>query len=740
MSQIVIDSLQKQPVDASDHVRLIPPGAIKVADKTGADIFALRFNSENLLGSLNGIISSQGTGEYTCGILFQDDADEYLNGSLMFSSGKMAVSATGAETVGGICGNELAISGIVDIPLSGSLKVASKSATSADATGIYASATFESELALNMDVKADASKGTDATASGFIGETTTRTVSSKFKLSAQAKAGTGNAEAMGFKGSLVGSGQLGGTFSVKADASKGNDAAAAGVFGATQVAAISDKFKLNVEVNGGLGDATAYAFFRKVEIAGGPLSGTISLSAATAKNSMGTAKATAFYLDVEAASISDNFKLTSLAKYATTESRATGFANDVALTGSLGGTMTINSNAMATSQATGFDSNLQATMVSDKFKLTVTAKSDMGDALAKGFGTTDIADGLSGKINVSAISKSGNALASGGMLSSDAVFRTAQNVEFVVTAQTGSTTTASTAYGYIGSSGDIELEGGLAVTAKGGNNSTAIGVFATGGGITGSISGVVAVVADSADGVWSCLHSNLTISGAVYAGNKGNAVSIAKSLGKLIGTGKSAAGLNKNTAQAISLYSNSTLSLTDGSIVIGDVKLVGSGSCLALSSGAQLYGDIEMDNGSDISITIDGTLTKAAMVNLASAGAGVFAEGSGVDITIFADEATQAGRYVLLSGSDLTELSNVDFNTRFDLMGFDVYDLQVGWELDLGKTDTLTMILTDAPVGSSSALLSATDLNSASQMLASSSFVDESATSYANAWRNTLIA
>jgi len=112
-------------------------------------------------------------------------------------------------------------------------------------------------------------------------------------------------------------------------------------------------------------------------------------------------------------------------------------------------------------------------------------------------------------------------------------------------------------------------------------------------------------------------------------------------------------------------------------------------------------------------------LNKAATVNLSSAGAGVFAPGSGVTISVTANAGTQAGSYVLLAGSDLSELDNVNFNTLYHLAGFDANDLVASWQLNHGKTDTLTLIVSEKadmiilgsqPFGGASSLLSASPL------------------------------
>jgi hypothetical protein len=181
------------------------------------------------------------------------------------------------------------------------------------------------------------------------------------------------------------------------------------------------------------------------------------------------------------------------------------------------------------------------------------------------------------------------------------------------------------------------------------------------------------------------------------------------------------------------------LTVNDGAIIIGDVTLGGT-SMMEISTGAQLYGDIDMSGSGIFNIYIGGSLNKAATITLNSDDAGIFTKSSGVTLTVTATELTETGSYVLLAGSNLSGLSE-DYDTLFEQLDFESYGLQAEWKLDLsGKTDTLTMILTQAPVGFGANLLSATDFNSADRMLASSSLTDELTTSGANAWKNALIA
>lgn len=746
---ITIDKLTTLPIDASEDVSLIPPGAVKVTDKTGADLFAIRFNSADLTGTLNGAVSSRGSEGDTAGILFQNDAEELLDGNLIFSSGKMNLSASGSGEVAGIYGGEVVMTVAGGLQLAGSLNVSSKSGTSAQATGIEADAKFESELAFAMNVKADASKGDDADADGLVGAIAMPSTSDKFKLTVQAKAGSGSAYADGVEGSLSGSGQLGGTLTVKADASKGENASASGINGETQVGSVSDKFKLDIQAKAGTGEARAYGFSGSSFTVDGTLGGTVTTFASNSgrRDDLATAISIGFYANTQVADVSSKFKLTSQAKSVSADAGAAGFVEDLVVAGTLGGNFTAKSDSKSgRAVAAGFDGSVQAAGVSDKFKLTVTAKSGSGMAEAWGFTTTDIASGLSGKITVTAISKSNTAEATGGTLSSSSTFRTAAANDFAVTAQTSGGTVEALAYGITGSSGNVDLAGVLAVTAKG-KIGSAYGVYATSGEVTGSISGVVAAVGSMATGISGGDASALTISGAVYAGTKGNAAGIAKSLNKSVGTGKSAAGMNKNADQAVNLGAGSTLTLTDGSIVIGDVTL-GTGSTLDLSTGSQLYGAIDMNASGTLNFTVDGTLTKAAAVTLSTDSVGVFAPTSGVNLTITATDVTQLGSYVLLAGSNLSDLSGVDFNTLFDLIGFDTHGFDVAWDLDLsGKTDTLTLILSQdigggssQPVEATTDLLSATDLNSATQMLASSSFTESATSAGASFWKNSLIA
>lgn len=755
----VIDTRVTHPYYSPEDVFLIPPGAINVvADE---DIYALRFSAADLTGALNGAVSAKSTGEYACAILFQDDDDNLLNGSLIFSSGKAAVSAAGAENVGAVYGNQLTLGTTDNVALTGSLSATAKSEIAALAAGVYADSEVLSPLALSVSVAA--SGGTDAEAYGFLGDLSADEITDKFKLAVSAKSGDGVAVAGGVEEDFNGD-TLSGSFSVSADASKGTDAIAYGFRTMLHgISSFGDKFKLTVKAKCGSGnayaamsggldaesgllagtiavssdaakgiDAEAYGFYDDLDgldgfseklkftvtakagsgaaaayafneadfaAAGGILAGTVTVTADASKGTDGTAcgtNGTAGNL----AGISGKFKLTVTAKAGSGTATAHGFEAISAIGGTLAGTVTVTADASrgTDSVACGvYDtaSGIQGT--DDKFKLTVTAKAGSGDATAEGFYTLGIAEGLGGTVTVAAESKTGSARAVGGELSSTDAFTTRSGGLLTVTAKSKAADTDSSAFGMFGETGAVELGGILAVSASG-PISSAAGVSAT-GALTGSVSGSIAAVGGtSATGISAGADSDLTVSGAVYAGTKGNAASIAKSLAKLAGTGKSAAGANKNSARAIVLGDDSALTLADGGIVIGSVTL-GDASTLNLSTGSQLYGDIDMGTNGELNITVDGTLAKTAMVTLASDGAGVFSPTSGVNLTVTAVTDTRAGSYVLLAGSDLSELSDVDFNSLFDLVDFDTRGFDVAWNLDLsGKTDKLTLIVTESPV------------------------------------------
>jgi len=626
------------------------------------------------------------------------------------------------------------------------LTAKAKSAMNADSYGIYGDTTIDGMLAGKIVVKAEGLYGDGANAYGLSGQVVTQSVSNNFKLEVEARSETGYASSYGFAGDFSAEEELTGKVISKA-VTNGNGlfSSAVGFGSVSGVSDVSDKFKLDVEAKGGWSQAWATGIVGEFNTCG-TLSGTFTVEA-DGCNVAGQypaygSLATGFNGAVSAEEVSDKFKLDVTAKAKYESAKAYGFASTLDVDGmhTLGGTVSVKAEASgeAAAEAYGVTDTLTTPTVSDKFKLTVTAKSDAGTAMAQGFAATDIESGLAGKISVTAESKNGSANAVGGALSSTSTFRTQAGNTFEVIAKAGGVAMTAVAYGVTGDAGTIDLGGRLVVIAQG-DNAIAYGVYAE-NALSGSISGVISAIGGRSCGVYAGDSSNLTISGGIYAGIKGNATDIAKYLENRIGTGKNASDANKNTNQAVSLGDGSTLTLTDGSIVIGDVSL-GIGSALNLSTGSQLYGDIGMNSSGTLNFTIDGTLSKAAAVTLDSAGAGVFAEASGVNLTITATDVSETGKYVLLAGSDLSELSDVDFNTLFDLVDFDTYGLAASWELDLsGKTDTLTLVLSDAPVGLRSGLLSATDLNSADQMLASSSFIDASATSDANAWKNTLIA
>jgi len=626
------------------------------------------------------------------------------------------------------------------------LSAKAKSAWNADSYGISGETMIDGALAGKIVVEAEGLYGDGANAYGFYGPVATESVSDKFKLEVESESKIGYASSYGFYGDFSADEMLTGKVTIKAVTGKdGLYSMAVGFGSVSEVSGVSDDFKLDVEAKGGWSQAIASGVSGAFTTSG-TLSGTFTVKADGCNfeseiEPYGT-QATGFNGAVSAEEISNKFKLDVLAKAKYELAQAYGFAStlNVGSPDTLGGTVTVKAEASgeASAEARGIAGMLTAPTVSDKFKLTVTAKSDAGMASAQGFGATDIAAGLAGKVSVTAESKSGIVLAVGGALSETSTFRTQAGSQFEVTAKTKSDLLPAIAAGITGDTGDIDLGGRLVVVAQG-DNTSASGVSG-GSMLTGTISGVVSVVGGEAYDVHAGNDSCLTISGGIYAGTKGDATHIARYLENRIGTGRNASGMNKNTAHAVALGEDSTLTLTDGSIVIGNVTL-GDDSTLNLSTGAQLYGDIDMSASGNINITVDGTLRSAAMVTLNSAGAGVFTPTSGVNLTITATDVSQTGKYVLLAGSDLSELSNVDFDTLFSMVDFDTYGLDASWELDLsGKTDKLTLVLSDAPVGFTSNLLSATDLNSADRLLASSSLTDETANSSANALKNALLA
>jgi len=800
---ITINTATKHPIEVSEDLTIVPPGSISATDKEGNDLFALRFNTADLTGTLNGAVSVQTTGEYASAILFQDTDDALLDGSLIFSSGKMALSASGTENVCAVYADEVTLSGVEGAPLTGTVKVAAKSAETATAIGIYADSGFLSSLALGITVAADASKGADAEATGFSGTFSAEEINDKFKLTVSAKAGNGAAVAGGFEDDFS-CGTLSGSFTFTADASKGTDATAYGFYNIiTGIQGIGDKFKITLTAKAGSGAAYA-AVSGGIDADGGLLAGTISVNSSaskgtdaeahgffddidgldgfskklkltiSAKAGSGTATAHAFnaaeFADAggtlagtvkvtadakkgtdayayggqstltNLAEVSSKFKLSVTANAGAGTAYAYGLYAISATGGVLAGTITVTADASKGSDAEAFGiydmvAGLQST--DDKFKMTVIAKTGSGTATAKGLSAIDIAEGLGGTVTVTATSQTGSSKAAGGALIPGETFKTRNGGLLTVTAQSKNSATAT---GLAGDGGDVELWGTLAVQAKG-VDSTASGIDAGSGALTGYIgsTGAVAAVGNTATGASGGNASWFTVNGGLYAGNKGSATGIAKSLRKLVGTGKSAAGLNKNSDQAIRLGDNSTLTVNDGAIIIGDVTLGGI-SMMEISTGAQLYGDIDMSSSGTLNIYIGGSLNKAATITLNSDNAGIFTKSSGVTLSVSATELTETGSYVLLAGSNLSGLSE-DYDTLFEQLDFESYGLQAEWELDLsGKTDTLTLILSQAPVGSTSSLLSATDLNSADRMLASSSLTDVVTTSGANVWKNALIA
>ncbi len=730
----------KMEVIGSDIATGISGSALLIAGKEGAP----------LSGSLKVSAKSDGASPQASGI-FAWTIDIQSELAMNINVNTEAENEFGFATTYGI-------GGFLGLQLDGfsdkfRLTAQASSAMNADSYGIYGDTTIDGMLAGKIVVKAEGLYGDGANAYGLSGQVVTQSVSNNFKLEVESESKTGYASSYGFYGDFSANEELTGKVTIKAGTAEGLYSMAVGFGSVSGVSGVSDQFKLNVEAQGGWSQAIASGvsgtFFTC-----GTLSGTFTVKADGCNieppyEPYGT-EAYGFNGAVSAEEISDKFKLDVTAKAKYELAKAYGFASTlyVGSPDTLGGTVSVKAETSgeADAEAYGVADTLTAPTVSDKFKLTVTAKSDAGTAIAQGFAATDIESGLAGKISVTAESKSGLVMASGARVPDPCslTIRTLANSQFEVVAKTKGDA-LSVAFGFSlegqdASNMDIDLAGRLVVIAQSNNLSGAYGVSAGNGSLTGTISGVICAIGGSGTGVFANASSNLTVSGGVYAGTKGNANDIARYLENRVGTGRNASGKNKNTALAVSLGDGSTLTLTDGAIVIGDVAL-GDCSTLNLSTGSQLYGDIDMESSGELNFTIDGTLSNAAVVTLDSAGAGVFAEDSGVNLTVTATEISQTGKYVLLAGSDLSELQGVDFDTLFDLVDFDTYGLDASWELDLsGKTDTLTLVLSDAPVGFSANLLSAMDLNSADRMLASSSLTDELATSSANVLKNALVA
>ena len=705
---------------------------------SGADLLITGKNAAPLSGSLNVSAKSDGYSPMASGLYAQNiEITSVL--AMRISVKTETENETGVATTYGIFAGNSIFNGF-----SNEFRLTAKagSAMNADAFAISGDIDNHGALAGKITVEAAGLFGDGANAYGFYGNVATQSVGGNFRLSLESRSETGVANACGFMGDFTSEGSLNGAVIAKARTTSGLYSMAVGFGSVSDVAGVSDNFRLNASAKGGWSQAIATGITSGFTT-DGTLSGTFKISADGCNDESeyvpyGT-EAYGFNGAVSAGTVSNKFNLDVRAKAGYSGAKAYGFAStlNVGNENTLGGTVFVKAEATgeAAADAVGVADVLTAAAVGSGFKLTVNATTQAGTATARGFAATDIATGLAGNISVTAKSKSGSAEAVGGLLSPTLVFRTRAGSKFNVTAKTGSDTATAAAYGLNGATGVIDLAGRLTAVGQGGVSS-AYGVDAA-GALWGSVSGVVSVVGKDACGIRGGDASSLVVSGGVYAGTGGNANEIARYLENRIGTGRSAANRTKYADQAITLGNDSALTLTDGSIVIGDVTPGGGNSTLNLSTGAQLYGDLGMASGSDLFISVNGSSRTAAMVTLKSAGAGIFTEASGVNLSITATDVTQTGSYVLLAGSDLSELKNADFNTLFDLVDFNARGFDVAWNLDLsGKTDKLTMTLTEAPIE----LVRIMDFPSANPLMAASSLTDEIAKSGANAFKNAFIA
>ncbi len=586
-------------------------------------------------------------------------------------------------------------------------------------------------LSGSMVVMADAAKGSYAEAVGLDNLGAGGSFSDKFVLAVTAQGGTQYASAKGISDSLVASGPISGSFAIFADAAKGTDVSSCFVSNSINAASgFGDNFKLAVTANAGTGDATAF-FAKSLTVTSGVFSGDVAVVANAAKGRNATANGVTDNLSGSFA-MSDQFNMSVIAHAGAGTASAQAFkftSSNMQLAGTI---------AVTAVTATGLSAEAYGLRyagfagVDDQFKLSVTAGAGAGSATALGIGGALVT--LGGTIDVTAESKTGTADAVGGNVNVTFPFGVGSQCLITVNAKSGSSTATATGLG--GFQGEVDMAGQLVVTASGSVASTAYGIRLDQLYSGSTVSGIASAVGSHGVGIYSGDGSQLTVTGGVFGGTKGNALSIAKSLQKAVGSYKSALALAKNTDQAIVLGNGSNLSLSAGSVAIGSVTL-GSGSTLNLSTGAQLCGDLLMTSG-DVSITVDSMLTKAAMVSLSTAGASVFAPASGVNISVSANAGTQAGSYVLLAGSDLSALDNFNFDTLYHLSGFDTNDLVASWQLDHGKTDTLTLIVSEKPA-SSSLIFESRTFESTVSLLSASSLADDLLTGD-SAWKHTTLA
>lgn len=278
-------------------------------------------------------------------------------------------------------------------------------------------------------------------------------------------------------------------------------------------------------------------------------------------------------------------------------------------------------------------------------------------------------------------------------------------------ASTGSGTVSATASAYATASG-IRSEGGdfsvasnqinglIAVTARGGS-AVANGQAVTGDAVAGKSYGIYSAGAihgaDAAQALqitkviaaaanteaYAILGNglNLTVNGALYAGNNTNAAAVADALAKLVGTGKSAA---KYLADALKLNgkayavkgggADDIVSFGSGSIAIGNVDLGGGANTLSLTHQSQLCGDILSSDGGTLNLIINiGGESSVNPIITVGSDAGKTLGGASVSILI---GAARLGSYTLVKNGG-------DFATNaFTVNG---QSLEVGHEIRLAN-------------------------------------------------------
>jgi len=143
----LIDTKITVPYDSFGDLTLISPGSIRVNESGNDNLYALRFSKDFLTGTLDGVISSKGTGINTCGINF------VLMCDLIFSAGKAAIIVSGSQNAYGFLGGTVQI-GAAAGSLGGAVNVSAKSFSTATATVFKAFVNFSSPLAMTVSAVA----------------------------------------------------------------------------------------------------------------------------------------------------------------------------------------------------------------------------------------------------------------------------------------------------------------------------------------------------------------------------------------------------------------------------------------------------------------------------------------------------------------------------------------------------------------------------------------------------------